>query len=287
MHSVATLPFRRNDGARPATPTPRRASFTFPDRFRDTKDAHLDVASPISKRAQYANQSFLSMIANVGSNITPEPQVGLEAERIDTDTSSLQDTGSNTSKSVEGLGIPPIQQGNLSPTSRDTSDHPPTRMFHSTLGFTTEHGRKRRSQKHRLARVKEDMSSSQILQPISSMPKVQGEQGPSQGMEGRITFGFGGDGQADRPSSEESTTSSMQSSGTESEGEENILATKIAQVYGFRQVEHIVSGRFALKTPKRSLTYNRLPMLARSDRCRPRPSVCHFASRLLLCLSAP
>ena len=40
----------------------------IPDKFKDGDDAQVDVTAPKSKKAQYLNQSFISMIANVGSN---------------------------------------------------------------------------------------------------------------------------------------------------------------------------------------------------------------------------
>lgn len=52
---------------------PRRTSFTFPDRFKDGADASVDVAAPKTKRGQYLNQSFLSVLAM--TNVADPSQV--------------------------------------------------------------------------------------------------------------------------------------------------------------------------------------------------------------------
>ncbi|KAL9088412.1 MAG: hypothetical protein Q9159_003112 [Coniocarpon cinnabarinum] len=103
MHSVAALNLRRRFSDQTAQTTPRRASFTFPERFKDGDDASIDVIAPSNARQRYVNQSFLSMIANVGSNIPPEPQASLENDTIHGSAGRI---GSRLSSSEGALGVP-------------------------------------------------------------------------------------------------------------------------------------------------------------------------------------
>ena len=238
MHSVASLPYRRSNEPCPPSQVPRRASFTFPDRFQDSKDAHLDVASPKSKRGQYMNQPFLSMIANVGSNITPEPHIGLEVAHTIPKASSQERLSTTTSGNTTGLAISSFPRNDDTRNKTHTSE----RMFRSTPGIKLKKCKSRRSNRSRLAQVKEDMASSQILQPIAQAPPIQEETATS---ETQIpTFNIGEDGQVDSQSSGEESSPSAESSDSGSDGEDNVLAIKVAQVYGFIEVEEIRLGEF-------------------------------------------
>ena len=218
MHSVASLNLRRGDSNQSAPRLPRRASFTFPERFKDGEDADQDVTAPSSKRQRYMNQSFLSMIANVGSNIPPEPQAALGEK--DAGAASAAGTRSkfNTSQSVAGLGV--------SSASRhrevDPSERVGQRMIQSTYDLGAQRRPNRRPRKSRLAHVEEDMASSQILPPREEAPQVLSAQREDEHPESP----GGEDGQADSHSSDDVPQSSH---GSETEEEVSGQASESKQ----------------------------------------------------------
>lgn len=247
MHSVAALNLRRTDSERSAPRPPRRASFAFPDRFKDGEDAEIDVTAPSNKRERYINQSFLSMIANVGSNIPPEPQAGLGDEALQ----GSGNTRANVSQSVAGLGVPHGTRRENTKSKKQKSEHN-RRMVQSTIGLGSQRTPVGKSSRSQLAHVEEDMSSSQILPPRGQAAVVSEE---TQEEVESPDIQVGEDGQVDTQLDEEETQSSESSGMDEAEQRRQDLASKVAEVFGFAAPEEVVTGECILPLQHECLTY--------------------------------
>ena len=252
MHSVASLPFRRLDETRPTLRTARSTSFTFPDRLKDeAEDIDVDVAAPRSKRGEYVNQSFLSMIANVGSSVSPEPHVGLQGDAQQLESSTLLQSPSTMSHDVAEHGIPPVSRAPDSEPSEQSSEKSNPRLSESTQTFKSKPRRAKRSNRSRLAPVVEDMSSSQILQPLTRTKEYGSSEDTGIPKVDEAIPELSEDASFDENASSSSSSSSSYPSEDSVHGL-TPLAAKVAQVYGFNEVEQIVSGKLLYKnTPQK------------------------------------
>lgn len=63
----------------------------IPDRLRDPRDVDTDVTAPRTRKGQYFNQNFVSMIANVGGNTAFRPAPGDDGLRWENQERSDRD----------------------------------------------------------------------------------------------------------------------------------------------------------------------------------------------------
>ena len=161
------LPLRHADPSQPSH-LRRRASFRIPDKFRDGADADQDVTAPKSKRSRYMNQSFISLIANVGSSASFEPHFTLKDSG---QTDGLSDLSPRLSldefKRKLGTSGSTVQTEERVPgnatarlSEREARRSVPDLKQHPYMSDTED------------SAFKEDMTSSQILTPHVTHPSV-------------------------------------------------------------------------------------------------------------------
>ena len=218
------------------TPKSRRRSLDFPAKFQDGEDAHDDAAAPKSGRGQYMNQSFISLIANVGSNAKFN-------SRIDTRTS---DAGTSLAAARKHTQIRGDDQKNreyrttpgrgLEESKQITSER---NMLRSLPGFS----KKSISRRQRTS-LYQDMSASQILLPLpparpTSPPKLAHHQ--LETVVPRIAShnSSAEEGSRDmKPVIEEVADPQSQSS----------LAERLQHIFGFENEEDVISGQYMKNT---------------------------------------
>lgn len=211
----------------------RRASFSIPERFKDGDDAQIDIAAPKTKRSQYMNQSFLSMVANVGSNAALEPEF-------------IRDVGSlKKPEAREEEGLHPSYTKN-DDTQSDGARHRQVKegampVTRSPIELARSGGAKnleRAPRRYRQLEALDDgMSTSQILAPPMSHSSVVSD--PEQE-------------HSAPPQEVETSDDKDQSQPTTATGAERIegarlpdvdsLSTRLAKIYGFDEVEEVDSG---------------------------------------------
>lgn len=225
--------------------TPRRASFSIPDRFKDGDDADVDITAPKSKRSQYMNQSFLSMIANVGSNATLDPQFSTETSRLPpiSPSSVARPSGarapSSSHRSEHSLQDVRARRGEKSARpSKSVSERPTEALnaMHSsdseeTAGPHREH----------LQSLEDDMATSQILtRPTQTSDDREGSS-PRAAVERSSNLNV----EHAKHSSIASSESQMSTS-RESKPKHDEFATELAAIYGFDEPETVDAGKIPI-----------------------------------------
>ena len=245
MHSVTSLSLRRGDSGNSTSQPPRRKSFTFPERFQEGDDADIDVTAPRSRRARYMNHSFLSMIANVGSNTAPESQTGLEGGSMDGQAWSTMKDRKDASRSLVAPDLLPTQKHEQKASDGAVSEHSLSRLTQSTPGFGSRPRSTNKKNKSPLAALQEDMSSSQILPPKDTQPSA----GTRTDREARDNEHPAIQEADEEHSALESSTESTRSSSSSAPSSHHAmerradLASRVAEVFGFAEPENIVTGQ--------------------------------------------
>ena len=250
MHSIASLNLRRADSDQPNLQTPRRASFTFPERFKDGEDADIDVIAPKTRRVRYINQSFLSMIANVGSNNPPEPQAGLAEHPLHND---FEEHGlrAKTTQSIADLrGRLPSHRQDDAPQSQ-ASEHIGSRMVRSTVNLASQPLPSQAIREPQVKYEEGDMTASQILPPRPE-DMVKPRRIDSDAVE--VVPSEVSDNQAGGRLSM-NLTASMPSATSEEAAQPCVdLAARVAEVFGLAAAEDIIAGLYCLIQGDRSHT---------------------------------
>ncbi|KAB8345829.1 hypothetical protein FH972_022884 [Carpinus fangiana] len=197
----------------------RNASLTIPERLRTGPDVDQDVTAPKTRRGQLLNQSFISMIANVGTNpsfvskVHADREPLLKTNSVSSDDEDTQESKLDTIISVEHA-----------PGS--SKDHGGSLPFLSS-----------RSRRHaHLNLVDEHMSTSQIL-PSKSVPTVHGplELAHDATQQSQYTNEPGASASSPVPVLQE-----MVPSGTG--GKLAGLRERIAAIFGFDKPENVLAG---------------------------------------------
>lgn len=212
----------------------------MPERFKDGEDAQEDVTAPKTKNAMYMNQSFMSMIANVGSTSKSRPEGAPGEPSLTSHLEDIQgeesDDGIQNNSTVAGFRI-------SKPLLRETNHL----MSQSLPGL-------RRPAPRNLARtlMAENMSSSQIL----TRPKPGQEPIPISIPEDTDEHESEGDGEDDAHDTQhEKEEEEEQGTGMEDlveedcleksqeEDAETDLAEKLAHMFAFPEVEEVIAGK--------------------------------------------
>jgi len=236
MESEMTASFQALSETPKRTPKSRRRSLDFPAKFQDGEDAHDDAAAPKSGRGQYMNQSFISLIANVGSNAKFNSSA---------DTRTI-DAGSSLAAARKHTRIRGDDQKHkeyrispgrgLEESKQITSER---NMLRSLPGFS----KKSISRRQRTS-LNQDMSASQILLPLpparpTSPPKLAHHQPEPVGPRIALHDGSAEEESGDmNPASEEVADSQSQTS----------LAERLQHIFGFENEEEVISGQYMKNT---------------------------------------
>lgn len=204
----------------------------MPEKFNDGEDAQEDVAAPKTKGAMYMNQSFMSIIANVGStsNFRPDARQdvlqGLATTTEDNeDENDVGGEGFDEGIHTAGFMKPRVRQDLIS-QSVPSLERPPPKHFART-------------------RMSDTMSSSQIL--------MRPRSGDEQVVEPSVVK-TGEDTSSkecvptQEPSVDEDSTGmdDLVEEGYMEESQEQTaearLADQIAHMFGFAEVENVLAG---------------------------------------------
>ena len=195
-----------------AATRPRRSSLTLPDTLKLGDDAHEDVTAPETKEGRYINQPFLSMIANIAAN--PNFDSDLEAvekaapgEDVQMHGAMGRDEAANGNAYSQSVKIPQkvAIRGRKAGQKSSSTKVLSSREISGSPSFT----------------LKEDMNSSQILDPRRAGHDYRlDDMGP------------------DQPEVGECHTTD----GTQTHDPSVGLDDRLAQIFGFEQIESVVSG---------------------------------------------
>lgn len=255
---------------------PRRASFRIPDKFKDGADADEDVTAPKSKRSRYMNQSFISLIANVGSRPSFEPHFTLKDSRqsdglSDGDSYASAD-GSEQQWRVSGT----VAQRDRLPQEKSTtilSEREPSRSVPELHDQSQDTETQDDS-------INEDMYSSQILTPYFTS-----SQAPQESLK-RLEMAQSPDTSSpiSRPETQPSPEPeiSLAASGELMVDKPSIgLDQRLSQAFGLEPPERVVAGNICPQLSSSSLIKVRVSMLATS-KCPASGSYVHNAEACLL-----
>ncbi|KAI9722834.1 MAG: Sterol 3-beta-glucosyltransferase [Chrysothrix sp. TS-e1954] len=236
MASQSVMVARRDTiDAQERTRFTRRASLVFPERFMDGDDAQDDVTAPRTKKGQLVNQSFVSMIANVGSNASFNPTFDLP-------------NYPNTTSPKPSSGLV-----NQSSRSRLRNRHPhrvtdprnvvATSESERTMFRSTPTLKKPSRRQRNLTSMAEDMSTSQILEPLHVEPgkNLTSEAAPVSDEEMSLDDSGNNERPATGLADSAQTPDTQQASAQPDVTAGSALNEKVASVFGFDEVEKVVS----------------------------------------------
>lgn len=204
---------------------PRKASLVMPERLRsDTDDEHADVTAPKTRRGKLLNQSFLSLIANVGSNSNFAPHL---APALDPQLQLPERPRSTSPRRVRHADAHDTSERRLptlDPMLQD--DHDDEDLARSTPSLAPPPQRPTRP-----SPLRDDMSSSQILtrpapddissgEPVFSGATSSDDQGTA----------------SNEKELEHVTGKIPQQQGT-------VTAENIARIFELHQQEEVIAGR--------------------------------------------
>lgn len=227
-------------GRRPRPPT------VIPERLRDTTDADTDVTAPRTRRGQYLNQSFISMIANAGTNATFRPEL---------DDALVQESEKENTREGHDLVVPRSKpQANARLHDNMTQSLPGLRPV--------SHAQRR------LCEMDEDpMSMSQILvRPDPAVRQLSPNAPPRQDTNDEGTESTGEEfGTRGRQKTEASThiVDTITDIGVPllpAQHPESSLTQRLASTFGFSTEEDVIAGKYRLALEYyRSLTVEEYP----------------------------
>lgn len=262
----------------------RRAPLDVPERLRDVRDADTDVTAPRTKKGQYLNQSFLTMIANAGSNATFRPP--LDA------TSLVEDKGEEEVEEEQAEKEEEVDEeegSRFEMQYQDTAGVLPAEnyMAQSLPGLKPVSLASRRM--HQTTVHDDSVLTSQILVRPTEQPEVVPDLGSQEDDAGRHPLNSGEEDHAidDEPvgdcvSSESKEDDTLAFRIPKVPGQD--LARRVAQIFQFGEEEEVIASMpnyFSLSLT--STNPIRVSLLVASECYAPGNDVYHNPTHLFLC----
>lgn len=201
----------------------RRRSLDIPAKFEDGDDAHDDAAAPKSGRGQYMNQSFISLIANVGTNakFKSDASTSLAA------TGRHPRTQENERKHGEYI---PISGRGSKDSKRRMSER---NMLRSLPAFNKESLPRRQR-----TLLSDDMSASQILLPVPPARPIS----PLKSNHHQPGTVAPKNAPLQRSTEEESGDMNTANEDVSDPKSQTSLAERLQHIFGFENEEEVISG---------------------------------------------